>query len=99
MLINKTTVERWTGVNLRKEFLQEPESCTVERGMSYLCSRAAGVSMPRDVVHFTSLAFGLSPHSTVPFSSGEAICNNTSGIETMERGRERERGNPHCRFL
>lgn len=44
--------------------------------------------MPRDVVHFASFAFGESPHSTVPFSSGEAICNNTSGIETMERERK-----------
>lgn len=41
--------------------------------------------MPGDAVHFTNLAFGESPHSTVPFSSGEAICNNTPGIETMER--------------
>lgn len=45
--------------------------------------------MPGDVVHFTSLAFRESPHSTVPFSSGKAICNNTSGIEAMERERER----------
>lgn len=48
----------------------------------YLCSR---VSMPGDAVHFASFAFGESPHSTVPFRSGEAICNNTSGIETMAR--------------
>ena len=44
--------------------------------------------MPGDAVHFASFAFGESPHSTVPFSSGEAICNNTSGIETMERERK-----------
>lgn len=48
--------------------------------------------MPGDAVHFASFAFGESPHSTVPFSSGEVICNNTSGIETMERERERGRG-------
>lgn len=53
--------------------------------MAYLCSSVAWVSMPGDAVHFTNLAFGESPHSTVPFSSGEAICNNTPGIETMER--------------
>lgn len=48
--------------------------------------------MPGDAVHFASFAVGESPHSTVPFSSAEAICNNTSGIEMMER--EKERGTP-----
>ena len=52
---------------------------------AYLYSRAACGSMRGDAVHFASFAFGESPHSTVQFSSGEAICNNTSGIETMER--------------
>lgn len=43
------------------------------------------MSIPGDAVHFTSFAFGESPHGTVQLSSGEAICNNTSGIETVER--------------
>lgn len=50
--------------------------------MAYLCSR---VATPGDAVHFTSFAFGESPHGTVQFSSGEAIWNNTSGIETVGR--------------
>lgn len=53
--------------------------------MAYLCNRAAWVSIPGDAVHFTSFAFGESPHGTVQLSSREAICNNTSGIETVER--------------
>lgn len=74
--------------------------------MAYLWSSVAWVSMPGDAVHFTNLAFGESPHSTVPFSSGEAICNNTPGIEKMEReeipavassGKKKKKGekNPH----
>lgn len=43
------------------------------------------MSIPRDAVHFTSSVFGLGPHGTVQISSGEAIRNNTSGIETVER--------------
>lgn len=49
------------------------------------------MSIPRDAVHFTSFAFGESPHGTVQLSSGEAICNTTSGIETVEREREKGR--------
>lgn len=43
------------------------------------------VSMRGDAVHLAGLASGQSPHSTVPFRFVEAICNNNSGIDTMER--------------
>ena len=41
--------------------------------------------MTRNAVNFASSTFGESPHGTVPFCSAKAICNNTSGIEMMER--------------
>ncbi len=87
---------------LRNEFLQSAESRLApsftrdEKSTvaAYLCSGAARVPIPGDAVHFASFAFGESPHSTVPFGSGEAICNDTSGIETMERERKPPRSLP-----
>lgn len=58
-------------------------------GAAYLCSGVTWPPIPGDAVHFTGFAFGMRPHGAVQLSSGESMCNNTSGIEAAE-GREKK---------